>query len=148
MKAFRSWSDGSTGDCGALKERSGWVWMPNSSERILLGAKAGALPITTNQSAAARDIDYSRLIPHMATADIKQTLSSLQSPTVGVLSACAVCELRLCCSADYISLCIPSYLNKGLAARQPSHITSHQKGWMRKRRRRESGGRNGAVSIT
>lgn len=39
----------------------------------------------------------------------------------------------VCCSADQISLCFPSYSNKGMAARQPSHITSHQASWERAR---------------
>lgn len=71
-----------------------------------------------------------------------------------------VCSARVClvgvcvcCSADQISLRFPSYSNKGMAARQPSHITSHQasrerardierrRGRDRARRRREFGGR-------
>lgn len=77
-------------------------------------------------------IDYSCLIAHMETADIKQTVSSLRSHTAPALSAqCAVCVV-----ADQISLCFPSYSNKAIAARQPSHITSYQA-----RNKEEEGGR-------
>lgn len=39
----------------------------------------------------------------------------------------------VCCSEDQISLHFPSYSNKGMAARQRSHITSHQPSWERAR---------------